>query len=64
MIIKARFANTKGSVTTQYYCYTSRGEPHLGAKGQAAQFDEKTGAMVLRHLKVIDARFVNAELVN
>ena len=59
MIIKLKDNNR-----TKYYQHTSNGHPILGAKGKAANFNSELGRKVLEHLKTIDARFNEAELVS
>ena len=59
MIIKLKDNNR-----TKYYQHTSNGRPILGAKGKAANFSSEIGSKVLEHLKSIDVRFKEAELVS
>lgn len=59
MIIKLKVEHR-----TKYYQHTSAGKPILGSKSNAASFDEPTAKKVLEHLRTIDARFVEAELVS
>jgi len=59
VIIKLKDHNGR----TKYYKHTSAGKPILGAKSQAAAFNEEQAKKVLEHLRVIDARFNEAELV-
>ncbi len=59
MIIKLK----DNSGRTKYYQHTSAGRPILGAKSQAARFDEVMAKKVLSQLQTIDARFAEAELV-
>lgn len=59
MLIKLKDNNR-----SKYYQHTSAGKPILGARGKAANLDEATAKKVLEHLKVIDARFAEAELVS
>jgi len=49
---------------TKYYQHTSSGKPILAGKGMAAQLDSATAEKVLEHLKLIDHRFKDAELVS
>ena len=59
MIIKLKDNNR-----TKYYQHTSNGRPILGAKGLAANFDRELGQKVLEHLRQLDHRFAEAELVS
>lgn len=59
MIIK-----TKIDHRTKYYKYmSSTGKPALGSKQEAAAFSPEQAEKVLAHLKAIDHRFAEAELV-
>ena len=58
MMIKLKVDNI-----TKYYQHTSSGRPILASRGMAAQMDEATAKTVLAHLKVIDSRFKDAEIV-
>lgn len=64
MIIKAKLEGRGGGMRTVYYKHTSAGKPICGSKGDAARFDPVIGPKVLAQLKTIDARFVDAELVD
>lgn len=53
----------KDNNRTKYYKHTSNGKPMLGSKGDAANFPPEMAQKILSHLRQIDARFKEAELV-
>ena len=63
MIIKTKVETRTGQIKTAYYKHTSGGKPVCGSKGDAAHFNKEMAEKVLAQLKVIDHRFVEAEMV-
>lgn len=63
MIIKAKITSRGGQQKTAYYKHTSNGKPIFCSRADAARFDADTAQKVLAHLKVMDSRFSDAELV-
>lgn len=54
---------TQWNGRTRYYVATSNGKAIIGHRGAAAELPPPIAAQVLAHLKQIDHRFTEAELI-